>query len=100
MQKQHFSWANPHSNEALLYTEIQLLNEKVEKLVSLIYKFDPKQKDLLTRHEVAKLCNVKSLATLWNWEQQQKLVPSMYAGKKPLYKREDVLSYLKRKSTN
>ena len=100
MQTHNFTWTIPQNNEAFLYEEIRLLNQKVEKLLSLIYNFKPNQKEFLTRQEVAKMCNVKSLATLWNWEQQEKLIPSMYAGKKPLYKREDVVNYLKRKSTN
>lgn len=101
MQRCNFTWEIPQrNNEAFLYEEIQLLNQKVEKLLSLIYNFKPNQKEFLTRQEVAKMCNIKSLATLWNWEQKGKLVPTLNAGKKPLYKREDVINFLKNKSTN
>ncbi len=55
------------------------------------------EKKILTREETAKLCNVKSLTTLWNWEQDGRLVPAMRAGKKPLYLREDVMSFLSNK---
>lgn len=55
-------------------------------------------KEILTREETAKLCNVKSLTTLWNWEREGKLIPTMRAGKKPLYKRQDVIGFLNQKN--
>ncbi len=54
----------------------------------------PEQSKLLTRAEVAKMCNVKSLSTLWYWQKQKLLVPTSRAGRKPLYRYEDVISFL------
>jgi hypothetical protein len=54
---------------------------------------DPK-KEFLTREEVAKMCNVKALSTLWNWSKQGLLVPMARAGRKPLYKYQDVVNFL------
>lgn len=56
--------------------------------------------DYLTKKEVADLCKVKSLTTLWNWEQKGKLVPKRKAGKKPLYSRQDVEAFLNRDNQN
>lgn len=56
-----------------------------------------KEKEILTREETAKLCKVKSLTTLWNWERDGKLAPTMRAGKKPLYLRQDVMDFLNNK---
>lgn len=50
--------------------------------------------DLLTAQEVAKICKVKSLSTLWYWRKQGLLVPTSRAGRKPLYKHEDVIEFL------
>lgn len=56
-----------------------------------------KEKEFLTRRETANICNVKSLATLWNWEQKGDLVPCAKAGRKPLYLSSDVKNFLYRK---
>ncbi len=99
MQKNDFTWRIPYSNdEAIFYEEIQLLNLKIEKILYLINNLQPKQKEFLTIQEVAEICNVKSQSTLWNWKQKGKLVPTMKAGKKPLYKRQDVIDFLKTKT--
>lgn len=50
--------------------------------------------NLLTSKEVAKICKVKSLSTLWYWRKQGLLVPTSRAGRKPLYKYQDVLDFL------
>jgi len=50
--------------------------------------------DLLTAKEVAKICKVKSLSTLWYWRKQGLLVPTSRAGRKPLYKHQDVINFL------
>ena len=55
--------------------------------------------DFLTRTETAELCRIKSLTTLWNWEQNGKLVPKIKAGKKPLYIRQDVIDFLERRDS-
>ena len=55
--------------------------------------------NFLTRKETLELCKIKSLTTLWNWEQSEKLVPKMKAGKKPLYHRQDVIEFLKRRDS-
>ena len=49
---------------------------------------------LLTAKEVAKICKVKSLSTLWYWRKQGLLVPTSRAGRKPLYKHQDVTEFL------
>ena len=54
-------------------------------------------KEFLTRKEVAELCKVKSLSTLWYWKQKGILVPTANAGRKPLYKHSDVIDFLKNK---
>lgn len=51
----------------------------------------------LNREEVAELCKVKSMTTLWSWKRQGLLVPTHRAGRKPLYLRKDVLNFLKAK---
>ncbi|MCK0134912.1 helix-turn-helix domain-containing protein [Arenibacter sp. S6351L] len=52
------------------------------------------KKEFLTREEVAEMCNVKALSTLWNWSKQGILVPMAKAGRKPLYRYEDVINFL------
>jgi hypothetical protein len=54
----------------------------------------PDQPKLLTSAEVAKICKVKSLSTLWYWRKKNLLVPTSRAGRKPLYKYQDVLNFL------
>jgi len=68
-----------------LINKKEVLNPNIE---------ETKKKEFLTREETAKLCNVKSLTTLWNWKNNGKLIPRMRAGKKPLYHREDVINFL------
>ena len=51
-------------------------------------------KKYLTRQEVAKMCGVRSMSTLWNWKQKGLLEPCTSAGRKPLYKYEDVMEFL------
>ena len=80
----------------------EMLTQKVFALIKSNSKSNPitekkKEKEILTREETAKLCNVKSLTTLWNWERDGKLIPAMRAGKKPLYLRQDVMSFLNNK---
>lgn len=53
--------------------------------------------DYLTKKEVLKVCKIKSPTTLWNWEQKGKLVPKRKAGRKPLYKYQDVIDFLENK---
>lgn len=50
--------------------------------------------DLLTSKEVAEICKVKSMSTLWYWRKQGLLVPTSRAGRKPLYKHQDVIKFL------
>ncbi|WP_075341182.1 DNA-binding protein [Tenacibaculum agarivorans] len=75
----------------------ETLTQKIFALIKSEVKSNPiktKEKEILTREETAKLCNIKSLTTLWNWEQDGRLIPAMRAGKKPLYLRQDVLNFL------
>ena len=54
-------------------------------------------KEYLTADEVAEICKVKSLSTLWHWRKQGLLIPEARAGRKPLYKYDDVVSFLTNK---
>ncbi|MEC3905535.1 hypothetical protein VOI54_00745 [Tamlana sp. 2201CG12-4] len=72
-----------------LESELQNLNLKIDKNQST--------KEYLTREETAKLCGVKSLTTLHNWKVKGILVPTGKAGRKPLYKRLDVIDYIEQK---
>ena len=78
------------------------LTEKIYALIKSESNSKPipeknKEKEILTREETANLCNIKSLTTLWNWEQDGRLTPTMRAGKKPLYLRQDVMNFLNNK---
>lgn len=80
----------------------ELLTQKIYALIKSESNSKPipekrKEKEILTREETARLCNVKSLTTLWNWEQDGRLIPTMRAGKKPLYLRKDVMNFLNKK---
>jgi len=55
------------------------------------------KKEFLTAQEVAEMCNVKALSTLWNWRKQGLLIPEAQAGRKPLYKYDDVVDFLNNK---
>ncbi|CAN0606606.1 unnamed protein product [Ectocarpus sp. 12 AP-2014] len=55
------------------------------------------KKEFLTALEVAEMCNVKALSTLWNWRKQGLLIPEAQAGRKPLYKYQDVINFLEGK---
>lgn len=50
--------------------------------------------EYLTREEVASLCKVKSLSTLWSWRKKKLLIPTSKAGRKPLYLKSEVLAFL------
>lgn len=52
------------------------------------------KKEFLTAKEVADICEVKALSTLWNWRKQGMLIPAARAGRKPLYKYDDVVNFL------
>lgn len=80
---------------------VQLLTNNIEDIIlnkkEVVIKqvVNAQQKsEYLTRKEVAEICKVSSLTTLWNWEQKEKLVPKRKAGKTPLYLREDVEAFL------
>ena len=51
----------------------------------------------LSREEVAAMCKIKSLSTLWAWKEKNLLVPTSRAGRKPLYLKKDVLAFLEGK---
>jgi hypothetical protein len=55
-------------------------------------------KEHLTRQEVAKMCGVKSMSTLWDWNRKGLLKHYYKAGRKPLYKYEDVIEFLTKKA--
>lgn len=81
---------------------VQLLSIKIveaikdkKELESVKTVYIERKPDYLTRKETAELCKVSSPTTLWNWEQQGKLVPKRKSGKKPLYLRKDVEEFLK-----
>ncbi|WBX70868.1 hypothetical protein [Tenacibaculum retecalamus] len=85
---------------------IEELTEKLTQKIYALIRSESKsnlipikkeEKEILTREETAKLCNIKSLTTLWNWEQDGRLIPTMRAGKKPLYLRQDIMNFLNKK---
>ena len=77
----------------IVYYEDEPSNNEIERDAPEI---DPKTKshnqkeNLLDRKEVANLCKVKSLSTLHYWNKQGLLKPTHKAGRKPLYRYEDV----------
>lgn len=94
--------------EKLILTQVsvnELLDSLIENLLPRLEKIilenkEQESKDYLTAEEVAEMCNIKSLSTLWNWKDKGVLVPEARAGRKPLYKYQDVIDYLENKSTN
>ena len=89
----------------LILTQVSV-NELIEALVKIllprleqiiISSKEGKKKEYLTTEEVAELCNIKSPSTLWNWKEKGVLVPIARAGRKPLYKYQDVIDYLENK---
>ncbi|WP_417443625.1 helix-turn-helix domain-containing protein [Joostella sp.] len=58
------------------------------------------KEEFLTREETAKLCRVKSLTTLWYWCKKGILVPALRSGRKPLYRKSDVINYLEGKEVD
>lgn len=79
----------------LLTTNIEdIILKKKEVVIKQVVNTEQKS-EYLTRKEVAEICKVTSLTTLWNWEQKGKLVPKRKSGKKPLYFRNDVEEFLK-----
>lgn len=83
----------------------ELTNSIANKVLEVIRNWSEAEKSsknpiqLLTREEVAKLCKVKSLSTLWHWKKQGLLAPTSRAGRKPLYKYEDVIEFLEGQKT-
>lgn len=69
------------------------------KSLSILEEHHKKYPDFLTTKEVADICKVKSLSTLWYWRQQNLLVPTSRAGRKPLYRYEDVIEFLQKRNT-
>jgi len=80
---------------------VQLITNNIEDIILnkkdiIVNQFSSAEKksEYLTRKEVAEICKVSSMTTLWNWEQKGKLVPQRRAGKFPLYLRQDVETFL------
>ena len=75
---------------------IKLNKEGIESLKEALNSLDNKHsvKEYLTRQEVAKTCRVRSMNTLWVWNKKGILKPGFRAGRKPLYKYEDVIEFL------
>lgn len=91
--------------EKLILTQLPV-NDLVKLLVDYLLPHllevmektnNKKEKEFLTAEEVAKMCNIKSLSTLWNWKDKGLLIPVGRAGRKPLYKYQDVIDYLNNK---
>lgn len=72
------------------------LTDLIAKKISEYLNTESSQQDdeFLTREETAKLCKVKSLSTLWFWRKKGILVPHCKAGRKPLYKKQEVINFL------
>jgi predicted DNA-binding transcriptional regulator AlpA len=68
----------------------------LERINQSIFHSQEEEK-YLSRKEVASLCNVKSLSTLWSWNKKGLLVPKSKAGRKPLYRKSDVIQFLNNK---
>lgn len=90
----------------VLFTELSLdeLSTAIsEKLLAKLSKqvfstsFKEENKEFLSANEVAEMCKVKSLSTLWQWRKQGLLIPEARAGRKPLYKYDDVVNFLNNK---
>lgn len=90
----------------VLFTDLSLdeLSTAIsEKLLAKLSKqvfstsFKEEKKEFLTANEVAEMCKVKSLSTLWQWRNQGLLIPTARAGRKPLYKYDDVVNFLYKK---
>lgn len=72
-----------------LEKQIQVINEK------LLGKKD--EEIYLTLKETANLCKIKSLVTLYNWKVKGILKPTGNVGRKPLYKKQDVIDFIEKK---
>lgn len=89
----------------LILTQVsvnELLESLLEKLLPPIEEIilsskEQENKEYLTSEQVADMCNIKSLSTLWNWKDKGLLVPVARAGRKPLYRYQDVINYLENK---
>ncbi len=79
------------------------LDEKINRLerqIQVIQEKLLKKKDeeiYLTIKETAKLCKIKSVVTLHNWKIKGILKPSGWVGRKPLYKKQDVIDFIEKK---
>lgn len=82
----------------LIETLIKILLPRLEQII--LSSKEGNKKEYLTTEEVAELCNIKSPSTLWNWKEKGVLIPVARAGRKPLYKYQDVIDYLENKSSN
>ena len=82
----------------------ELIEAITEQLLTKLkeHGFSPssneESKEFLTANEVAEMCKVKSLSTIWHWRKQGLLIPELRAGRKPLYKYDDVVSFLTNKN--
>ncbi len=79
----------------LIESLIKILLPRLEKII--LSSKEDNRKDYLTTKEVAELCNIKSPSTLWNWKEKGVLIPVARAGRKPLYKYQDVIDFLENK---
>ena len=73
---------------------INLFINALESYESTKKNTNKNSKNYLTRDEVAEICGIKSLSTLWHWKEKGLLVPKLRAGRKPLYKLKDVINFL------
>ncbi|WJJ96338.1 helix-turn-helix domain-containing protein [Algibacter luteus] len=79
----------------LIESLIKILLPRLEQII--ISSKESNNKEFLTSEDVAEICNVKSLSTLWNWKEKGVLIPVARAGRKPLYKYQDVIDFLENK---
>lgn len=92
-------------NIILTQLSIEELTEKLSSKILTILKHedsvndqDQKPREYLTQEEVMEMCRIKAKSTLWNWSKQGLLVPKASAGRRPLYRHEDVIEFLNRRN--
>ncbi len=93
-----YNFYNPflRDEKSSLIEKINRLERQVRTLSEKLFNKE-NNKPYLTREETAKMCGVRSLTTLHNWKIKGILVPTGKAGRKPLYKRQDVVDYIEKK---
>ncbi len=81
-----------------LSDKVKRLEKQIQVITDKLLNSKKEDDELyLTLKETARLCKVKSLVTLHNWRVKGILIPVGGAGRKPLYKKQDVIEFIEKK---